>query len=127
MFIPWTNRTQDWTNALSSGKNAPDITELGNTDTPTQASLGMLANITSDVNAWSNKSNVVTGMLANDTQSGTSTRSRGSAAFAASGTAPTSSRPRVSAPAGQLVRARHRREEADGQVPGHVRARRADL
>ena len=70
-FIPWTNRTSDWTNALSSGKNAPDITELGNTDTPTEASLGMLANITSDVNAWSNKSNVVSGMLANDTQSGT--------------------------------------------------------
>ena len=70
VFIPWTNRTQDWTNALSSGKNAPDITELGNTDTPTQASLGMLANITTDVNAWSNKSNVVSGMLANDTQNG---------------------------------------------------------
>ena len=71
VFIPWTNRTQDWTNALSSGKNAPDITELGNTDTPTQASLGMLANITTNVNSWSNKSNVVSGMLANDTQSGT--------------------------------------------------------
>ncbi|MGD0239078.1 MAG: extracellular solute-binding protein [Streptosporangiaceae bacterium] len=71
VFIPWTNRTQDWTNALSSGKNAPDITELGNTDTPTEASLGMLANITTNVNAWSNKSNVVSGMLANDTQSGT--------------------------------------------------------
>src|SRR6266568_1876114 len=56
--------------ALSSGKNAPDITELGNTDTPTEASLGMLANITPNVNSWSNKSNVVTGMLANDTQSG---------------------------------------------------------
>ena len=70
VFIPWTNRTQDWTNALSSGKNAPDITELGNTDTPTQASLGMLANITTDVNAWSNKSDVVSGMLANDTQNG---------------------------------------------------------
>jgi N,N'-diacetylchitobiose transport system substrate-binding protein len=38
VFIPWTNRTADWTNALSSGKNAPDITELGNTDTPTEAS-----------------------------------------------------------------------------------------
>ena len=71
VFVPWTNRTQDWTNALSSGKNAPDITELGNTDTPTEASLGMLANITSNVNAWSNRSNVVSGMLANDTQSGT--------------------------------------------------------
>jgi len=71
VFIPWTNRTTDWTNALSSGKNAPDITELGNTDTPTQASLGMLANITPQVNAWSNKSNVVPGMLENDTQSGT--------------------------------------------------------
>ena len=70
-WIPWTNRTADWTNALASGKNAPDITELGNTDTPTEASLGMLANITSFVNAWSDKSNVVSGMLANDTQSGT--------------------------------------------------------
>jgi ABC-type glycerol-3-phosphate transport system substrate-binding protein len=70
VFIPWTNRTQDWTNALSSGKNAPDITELGNTDTPTEASLGMLAKITTNVNSWSNKSNVVSGMLANDTQSG---------------------------------------------------------
>jgi len=70
VFVPWTNRTSDWTNALSSGKNAPDITELGNTDTPTEASLGMLANITPNVNSWSNKSNVVTGMLANDTQSG---------------------------------------------------------
>jgi N,N'-diacetylchitobiose transport system substrate-binding protein len=71
VFVPWTNRTQDWTNALSSGKNAPDITELGNTDTPTEASLGMLANITTNVNSWTNKSNVVSGMLANDTQSGT--------------------------------------------------------
>jgi N,N'-diacetylchitobiose transport system substrate-binding protein len=71
VFIPWTNRTTDWTNALSSGKNAPDITELGNTDTPTEASLGMLANITTEVNAWSNKSNVVSGMLENDTQGGT--------------------------------------------------------
>src|SRR5260370_8202676 len=70
VFGPWTNRTSGWTNALSSGKNAPDLTELGTTDTPTEASLGMLANITPNVNSWSNKSNVVTGMLANDTQSG---------------------------------------------------------
>ena len=70
VFVPWTNRTTDWANALSSGKNAPDITELGNTDTPTAVSLGMLANITTDVNGWANKPNVVTGMLANDTQSG---------------------------------------------------------
>ena len=40
-------------NAPSSGKNAPDITELGNTDTPTEASLGMLANIATNVNSWS--------------------------------------------------------------------------
>ena len=31
---------------------------------------GMLANITSDVNSWSNKSDLVPGMLANDTQNG---------------------------------------------------------
>ena len=51
-WIPWTNATADWTNALASGKNAPDITELGNTETPTEASLGALANISSFVNAW---------------------------------------------------------------------------
>jgi len=70
VWVPWTNATADWTNALASGKNAPDITELGNTETPTEASLGALANISSLVNAWSAKSDVVSGMLANDTQNG---------------------------------------------------------
>ncbi len=70
VYVPWTNRTQDWTTALASGKNAPDITELGNTDTPTEASLGMLANITSNVDSWTNKSDLVAGMLANDTTNG---------------------------------------------------------
>ena len=68
VWIPWANRTTDWQKALASGKNPPDITELGNTDTPTEASLGMLANIATDVNAWSAKSDLVQGMLANDTQ-----------------------------------------------------------
>ena len=53
VYVPWTNATTEFTNALSSGKNAPDVTEIGNTETPTNASLGMLANITSNVNAWS--------------------------------------------------------------------------
>jgi ABC-type glycerol-3-phosphate transport system substrate-binding protein len=70
VWVPWGNRTTDWTNALTSGKNAPDITELGNTDTPTEASLGMLANISSYVGSWSTKPDVVPGMLANDTQNG---------------------------------------------------------
>jgi len=70
VWIPWTDNTTDWTNALASGKNAPDITELGNTETPTEASLGALANVSSYVNSWSNKSDVVSGMLANDTQNG---------------------------------------------------------
>ena len=70
VWVPWGNRTTDWTNALTSGKNAPDITELGNTDTPTEASLGALANISSNVNSWSTKPDVVTGMLANDTANG---------------------------------------------------------
>ncbi len=70
VWVPWTDRTTDWDNALASGKNAPDITELGNTDTPTEASLGVLDNITTYVNSWSGKSGIVTGMLANDTQSG---------------------------------------------------------
>jgi N,N'-diacetylchitobiose transport system substrate-binding protein len=70
IFVPWGNRTTEWTNALSSGKNGPDITELGNTDTPTEASLGMLANIASDVNSWPGKSDLVPGMLANDTAGG---------------------------------------------------------
>ena len=69
-WIPWTNATADWTNALASGKNAPDITELGNTETPTEAATGALANISSYVNGWSDKSDVVSGMLANDTQNG---------------------------------------------------------
>jgi N,N'-diacetylchitobiose transport system substrate-binding protein len=68
VWIPWADRTTDWQKALASGKNAPDITELGNTDTPTEASLGMLANIKPQVNAWSDKSDIVPGMLANDTQ-----------------------------------------------------------
>src|SRR5437879_13601650 len=70
VWVPWGNRTTDWNTALTSGKNAPDITELGNTDTPTEASLGGLANISSYVNAWSGKSGMVPGMLANDTQNG---------------------------------------------------------
>src|ERR1700726_2214763 len=43
VWVPWGNRTQDWNNALSSGKSIPDITELGNTDTPTEAASGILA------------------------------------------------------------------------------------
>lgn len=70
VWIPWTNATSDFNTALTSGKNAPDITEIGNTETPTEAELGALANITSNVDSWSNKSDVVPGMLANDTQSG---------------------------------------------------------
>jgi ABC-type glycerol-3-phosphate transport system substrate-binding protein len=69
-WIPWANRTTDWTNALTSGKNGPDITELGNTDTPGIASQGALADITSDVKAWSNGSDLIAGNLANDTVSG---------------------------------------------------------
>ncbi len=70
VWVPWTDRTTDWNDALASGKNAPDITELGNTDTPTEASLGILANVTSYVDSWSGKSGIVSGMLANDTQNG---------------------------------------------------------
>ncbi len=70
VWIPWTNATSDFSTALTSGKNAPDITEIGNTETPTEASEGALANITTDVDAWSNKSDIVPGMLANDTQNG---------------------------------------------------------
>ncbi len=69
-WIPWGNRTQDWTNALTSGKGGPDITELGNTDTPGWASQGALANVTSDVRAWSDGSQLIPGNLANDTLNG---------------------------------------------------------
>jgi ABC-type glycerol-3-phosphate transport system substrate-binding protein len=68
VWVPWTSNTTDWNDALASGKNAPDVTELGNTETPTEASLGVLTNISSYVNAWSGKSGLVSGMLANDTQ-----------------------------------------------------------
>jgi N,N'-diacetylchitobiose transport system substrate-binding protein len=69
-FVPWTVRTTQWQNALSSGKGGPDVTELGNTDTPALASQGMLADIASSVNSWPGKSDIVPGMLANDTQNG---------------------------------------------------------
>jgi ABC-type glycerol-3-phosphate transport system substrate-binding protein len=71
VWVPWTSRTTDWNTALASGKNAPDITELGNTDTPTEASLGVLASVSGDLSSWSGKSGIVPGMLANDTQNGT--------------------------------------------------------
>jgi len=69
-WIPWGDRTTDWTNALASGKGGPDITELGNTDTPGIAAEGALANITSDVKSWTNGSDLIPGNLANDTISG---------------------------------------------------------
>jgi ABC-type glycerol-3-phosphate transport system substrate-binding protein len=69
-WIPWGNRTTDWNNALSSGKNVPDITELGNTDTPGEAASGILAPLTSQVGAWSNTSGLVAGDLANDKVNG---------------------------------------------------------
>jgi ABC-type glycerol-3-phosphate transport system substrate-binding protein len=71
VWVPWTSRTTDWNTAVASGKNAPDITELGNTDTPTEATLGILDSVSSYVNSWSGKSGIVAGMLANDTQNGT--------------------------------------------------------
>jgi ABC-type glycerol-3-phosphate transport system substrate-binding protein len=70
VWIPWTDVTTDWTTAEAGGKNAPDITELGNTETPTEAAQGALANITSDVSSWSNKSGLIAGELANDQQNG---------------------------------------------------------
>jgi N,N'-diacetylchitobiose transport system substrate-binding protein len=69
-WIPWTNRDTDWTNALTSGKGGPDITELGNTDTPGIAAQGALANISTSVHAWSNGSQIIPGNLANDTVNG---------------------------------------------------------
>jgi ABC-type sugar transport system, periplasmic component len=71
VWVPWGNRTTDWNNALSSGKNIPDITELGNTDTPTEAASGILASLNSNLSSWSGTSGLVKGMLANDTQDGT--------------------------------------------------------
>ena len=69
-WIPWANRVTDWTNALTSGKGGPDITEPGNTDTPGIASQGALANMTPDVKSWSNGSGIISGNLANDTMNG---------------------------------------------------------
>ena len=69
-WIPWGDRTQDWNSALSSGKNAPDITELGNTDTPGEIAAGILAPVGSYLSGWSGTSDLVTGMLANDTTGG---------------------------------------------------------
>jgi ABC-type glycerol-3-phosphate transport system substrate-binding protein len=70
VWIPWANASTDFTNALTSNKNAPDITEIGNTETPTEAQLGALSDLTSDVKGWSSGSDLVSGMVANDTQAG---------------------------------------------------------
>lgn len=70
VWIPWANATTDFNNALTSNKNAPDITEIGNTETPTEASLGALSDLTSQVKGWSSGSDLVQGMVANDTQNG---------------------------------------------------------
>jgi ABC-type glycerol-3-phosphate transport system substrate-binding protein len=69
-WIPWTSNTTDWTDALTSGKGGPDITEIGNTETPGLATQGALADITTDVKAWSNDSQLIPGNLANDTVNG---------------------------------------------------------
>ncbi len=69
-WVPWGNRVTDWTNALTSGNGGPDITELGNTDTPGIASQGALANITTSVTSWSSGGSLIKGNLANDTVNG---------------------------------------------------------
>ncbi len=69
-WIPWTDNGTDWTNALTSGKGGPDITEIGNTETPGLAAQGALADITTDVKGWSNDSQIIPGNLANDTVKG---------------------------------------------------------
>jgi len=66
-WIPWGNRTTDWTNALTSGKGGPDITELGNTDTPGVAAQGALANVTAQVKSWPSGADLIAGNLTNDT------------------------------------------------------------
>jgi ABC-type glycerol-3-phosphate transport system substrate-binding protein len=69
-WIPWTSNATDWTSALTSGKGGPDITEIGNTQTPGLAAQGALANISSDVHSWSSGSQLIPGNLANDTVNG---------------------------------------------------------
>ena len=69
-WIPWGNRTTDWTNAITSGKGGPDITELGNTDTPGVAAQGALSDISTSVHGWSHSSDLISGNLANDVVNG---------------------------------------------------------
>jgi ABC-type glycerol-3-phosphate transport system substrate-binding protein len=70
-WVPWTSISTDWTNALTSGKGGPDVTEIGNTQTPGLATQGALASISSNVKSWSNYSQLISGNLANDTINGT--------------------------------------------------------
>ena len=126
-WIPWGNRTTDWTNALTSGKGGPDITELGNTDTPGVASQGALADISSEVHSWSHGSDLIAGNLANDTVNGQNYAVpwfggvRGiwyrKDQFAKAG---------ITAAADHLGRAGQRRQAADEEVPRHLRPRRAE-
>jgi N,N'-diacetylchitobiose transport system substrate-binding protein len=69
-WVPWQNRDTEWTTAFTSGKGGPDITELGNTDTPTEATQGYLLNVASDLHSNPPGSGIVSGMLANDTIGG---------------------------------------------------------
>ncbi|HEV2374906.1 MAG TPA: extracellular solute-binding protein [Streptosporangiaceae bacterium] len=69
-FIPWPNRGTDWTTAFNSGKGGPDITELGNTDTPAEAAQNFLLNISSDLKSSPPGPGIVPGMLANDQLNG---------------------------------------------------------
>ena len=97
-WIPWGNRITDWTNALTSGKGGPDITELGNTDTPGIADAGRARQHHQRASSPGRTARrIIEGNLANDTVSGSTSPFRGSAACAASGTARTSS-PRPASP-----------------------------
>ena len=69
-WVPFTTITQQWQTALSTGKNAPDVTEIGNTQTQGLAGQGMLADITSDVRAWPSKADLIPADVANDIQNG---------------------------------------------------------
>ena len=70
-WIPWANRVTDWTNALSSGKGGPDITELGNTDTPGDRRPGRAGqHRAATCTRGRYGSGIIAGNLANDTVNG---------------------------------------------------------
>ncbi len=125
-WIPWTNRVTDWTNALTSGKGGPDITELGNTDTPGIAAQGALADVTASVKSLSQGSALIPGNVANDTVNGITYAVPWFGGVRGIWYRTDQFKKAGCGTPGHLGPAGRRRQAAAEEIPRHLRARRAE-